>query len=113
LVVVGVVGVIVLAAVGGASATTAAKDCGSITVQVRTGLHGHKPFQYENITAKGVSCSYAKSFIRKLNSPTGPPKGWKYSYKIFHGSDPIEAIWTKGNDRITYRYSCTGCSLDR
>jgi hypothetical protein len=101
----------ILLAVGGASATTAVRSCGSITIQEPTGTGGHKPFPLTDITATGVTCSYAKSFVKERNSGYHPaPKGWKYSYKVVkHGRYPIHVTWTKGHDVITYRYSCSGC----
>jgi hypothetical protein len=110
---VGLVGVVLLVSVAGASATSGVTKCGSLNISERNGTGGHTLFPTKDITAKGVSCSYAKSFVKKLFKDEGIPKGWKSTDKIGHGRYPIEAIWTKGHDQITYHYSCSGCSIDR
>ncbi len=103
---------LMIAAPGGAAASNAVLKCGSVTVQVPSSRAGHtKPFPYVDITASGVSCQYAKAFVRKLNTGSGrPPSGWKSGNgRTVSGRYPVEAVWRHGKSTITYRYSCEGC----
>ncbi|MHB8490708.1 MAG: hypothetical protein ACYDA6_00630 [Solirubrobacteraceae bacterium] len=89
-----------------------AKKCGSLTTITKppAGSKGKTiKFVYDAITATGVSCKNAKSELKKFGS-AGMPAGWKFSNgHTFKGRYPLEAIVTKGKQRITYRYRCGGC----
>lgn len=91
---------------GTAAAVT--HHCGSVTVMLQSQNGKRQPFTFHDVTASGVSCAHAKSFIKRLTGP--PPKGWTSKSVTLHsGKYREELIWRhEGGKKITYRFSASG-----
>jgi hypothetical protein len=103
-----------LAALPGVASAAAPVKCGSITFPVPVVLNGHahgdKPDTVIDIVASGVSCRYAKTFIKDVLADNHVPPGWQYTpAKTVPGKYPVVITWKRGSARITYQYSCLGC----
>ncbi len=96
-----------------AASTKEPQRCGSLTVPARS-LPGTKSkssaFHYADVTASGVTCLYARSLLRELQTTT-PVTGWTLTSgeRSESGAYPLEGVLRHDKETVTFRYACGGC----